>query len=315
MRNALIPARLKSCMIACLCLVAVCAGERAVGSSYIIVDDQTGKILASSGSREKRQVASLTKVATALVALDMAELKKLSLSEVVEVPGAFGEIGGASPAGLEPGDRISIRDLLYCMLLGSDNRAAMTLAYHVGQRLPNPEGLSPVGNFVSHMNALARVLKMKRTLFLNPTGFDSGTGEALPYSTAEDMARLTHYAYSQADFPFYVKQKARKVHIYKNGVDTPSTIENTNVLLGREEIDGVKTGQTRRAGGCLILSADLEPEVTRDDSTTYVTPRRLIVVLLGSSDRFGRGLALTRQGWRVYNEWVAEGRPMTGPKL
>jgi len=286
----------------------------AIGSSYIIVDDQTGHILATSDSRQKRQVASLTKIATAVVILDMVELKKLQLSEVIGVPGGLGTIGGASPAGLESGDRMSVRDLLYCMLLGSDNRAAMTLANHAGGRLPNPENLSPIGNFVAHMNALARTLKMKRTLFLNPTGFDAGT-DTLPHSTAEDMARLTHYAYSQADFPFYVKQKSRTVHRYRNGEDTTVQISNTNVLLGREDIDGVKTGQTRRAGGCLILSADLEPEVRREGNRTLVTPRRILIVLLGSADRFGRGLELTRQGWNLYKQWAAQGRPTDGPSL
>ena len=87
---------------------------------------------------------------------------------------------------------------------------------YVGARLPNPEGLEPVSNFVSHMNALARTLAMKRTLFLNPSGADNVEG-ALPYSTASDLARLTRYAYSEADFPFFVSQKTRTVHVFRYG--------------------------------------------------------------------------------------------------
>ena len=80
------------------------------------------------------------------------------------------------------------------------------------------------------MNALAHTLGMKRTLFLNPSGSDNVEG-ALPYSTASDMARLTRYAYSEADFPFFVSQKSRIVHVFRGGVDMPVELRNTNELL------------------------------------------------------------------------------------
>jgi D-alanyl-D-alanine carboxypeptidase (penicillin-binding protein 5/6) len=70
----------------------------------------------------------------------------------------------------------------------------------------------------------------------------------------------------------------------------------------------VKTGRTRRAGDCLILSAERKPEVQRNGETVFVTPRRIVVVLLGSQDRFGEGMALTRQGWGLYDQWAAQGR-------
>jgi D-alanyl-D-alanine carboxypeptidase (penicillin-binding protein 5/6) len=241
------------------------------------------------------------------VAFDWAQLNKTDLSQMAPVSARALLAGGINPAGLQEGDSLSLRDLLYTALMASDNVAATAVAQYVGARLPSPEGLEPVGNFVSHMNALARALGMKRTLFLNPSGSDNIEG-ALPYSTASDMARLTRYAYSEADFPFFVSQKTRIVHVFRGGVDTPIELRNTNELLDKEGIDGVKTGRTRRAGDCLILSAERRPEVQRNGETVHVTPRRIVLVLLGSQDRFSEGMALTRQGWGLYDQWAAEGR-------
>jgi D-alanyl-D-alanine carboxypeptidase (penicillin-binding protein 5/6) len=283
------------------------AASASAAQSYIVVDNQTGLILSSNNANEKLQVASLTKIATAMVAFDWAQLNKTDLSQMATVSARALQAGGVNPAGLQEGDALSLRDLLYTALMASDNVAATALAQYVGARLPNAEGLEPVGNFVSHMNALGRALGMKRTLFLNPSGSDNVEG-ALPYSTASDMARLTRYAYSEADFPFFVSQKTRIVHVFRGGVDTPIELRNTNELLDKEGIDGVKTGRTRRAGDCLILSAERKPEVQRDGETVFVTPRRIIVVMLGSQDRFGEGMALTRQGWGLYDQWAAQGR-------
>lgn len=297
--------------IAGLWMFILCApaqGYVQAAQSYIMVDAQTGHILAGSQQNEKRPVASLTKVAAALVVLDWAKLKSIDLSTLAEVPSLNPAQTGESAIGLQAGDRVSLRDLLYCSLLASDNVAASTLAATVGAQLPASNDLSATGVFVSHMNALARSLGMRRTLFLNPTGFDNVADGTAPYSTAADMARLTRYAYDDGGFPFYVKQPTRQVHVLRNGVDSSFEIKNTNELLGREEIDGVKTGRTRRAGDCLILSADRAPESRREGEKVFVTPRRTIVVLLASPDRFGDGLVLLRQSWNLYDRWAAQGR-------
>lgn len=275
--------------------------------SYIVVDNQTGLILTSKSPNEKLQVASLTKVATAMVVLDWAQLNKTDLSQTAVISTLAVRAGGINPVGLQEGDTLSLRDLLYTALMASDNVAATALAEHVGARLPNAQGLGPVSNFVSHMNALAHTLGMKRTLFLNPSGSDNVEG-TLPYSTASDIARLTRYAYSEADFPFFVSQKTRIVHVFRGGVDMPVELRNTNELLDQEGIDGVKTGRTGRAGDCLILSSERRPDVQRQGETVYVTPRRIIIVLLGSRERFGEGIALARQGWGLYEQWTAAGR-------
>lgn len=274
---------------------------------YVIVDNQTGQILAAKGANEKRQVASLTKIALATVVLDAEDEKLIALGDEVAVPPQALSAGGVNQTGLQAGDVISIRDLLYSALLASDNVAAATLAYHVGQRLPNRTGLDATGNFVAYMNALARKLGMKHTLFLNPHGIDNVEGE-LPYSSAADFARLTRYALQEGDFRFYVSQASRDIHLNRGGQSLEIRLQNTNPLLGQEGIDGVKTGRTNKAGDCIVLSSFRSPEVVREGNNVQQTPRRIIVVLLGSNDRAGEGLSFIRQGWSLYEQWAAKGR-------
>lgn len=278
--------------------------------SYIIVDDETGHILDSANANEKKQIASLTKIATAMVVFDWAAATNSSLAAEVEVPAEIGNVGGVNPCGLQPGDRVSLRDLIYAALMQSDNHAAYTLAYNVGARLPNNARLDPVGNFTAHMNALARNLRMKRTLFLNPHGIDNM--ENPPYSTAVDLARLAKYATDNAAFNFAVSQTSRDIAITGiDGTRRSFPLQNTNGLLGQEGIDGVKTGRTSRAGDCVILSADREPQTLEVNGQKVAVPRRITLVLLGSQDRFSEGQALMRRGWGIHDKWTSEGRPIS----
>jgi len=307
---------MKTVWIAVISLAVVSFSRVSASESFVIVDNQTGVVLGSKERDEKRQVGSLTKIATAMVVLDWARLKNQNLGQMVPVPPEALNAGGINPVGLQAGDMMSLRDLLYCALIASDNVAATALAYNIGSQLPNAHALDPVGNFVANMNALAKTLGMKRTLFLNPSGFDGyADNKALPYSTASDLARLTQYAYSEPDFPFFVSQKSRTVHITRAGAGMSFDLQNTNELLGQDDIDGAKTGRTSHAGDCVILTADQAPEVQRDGEKVLVTPRRIIVVVLASPDRFGEGLSLIRQGWAAYNKWAAEGRKVKGQKL
>ena len=70
----------------------------------------------------------------------------------------------------------------------------------------------------------------------------------------------------------------------------------------------MKTGRTSRAGDCIILSSEHTPEVKREGDTVFTTPRRIIVVLLGGTNREEEGLALVRRGWALYDDWAAKGR-------
>jgi D-alanyl-D-alanine carboxypeptidase (penicillin-binding protein 5/6) len=277
--------------------------------SFVIVDNQTGRILGGVNANQKLQIASLTKLALAMVVLDWADLKKGNLDERATVPeSAISSAGGINPLGLQAGDVLTLRDLLFACLLNSDNVAAVTLADHMGRSLPNPTGLDPVGNTVSQMNALARQLGMRRTLFLNPHGLDTPDGQARPYSSASDLARLTRYAYSKSGLSFYVSQSSREIHVQRGGASLGMFLANTNKLLGTDNIDGVKTGRTSRAGDCIILSSEHTPEVTRQGDTVFTTPRRIIVVLLAATNREQEGAALIQQGWALYNEWAGKGR-------
>jgi D-alanyl-D-alanine carboxypeptidase (penicillin-binding protein 5/6) len=115
---------------------------------------------------------------------------------------------------------------------------------------------------------------------------------------------------NNAGFCFYVSQKEREIEFGRGPGRLRYLLKNTNELLGRDDIDGVKTGRTQRAGDCLVLSAARPSEVVQQGTTTLVTPRRLIVVVLGSPDRFGEGAALLARGWSLYDRWVAAGRPI-----
>ncbi len=290
----------------------------AAAQSYVIADAQTGYILEEQEPRKKLQVGSLTKIATASVVLDWAERKSGDLNQTVIIPQeAFVGIT-ENNIGFQPGDSITLRDLLYAALVQSDNVAAYALAHHVGSQLgsllPSDVGskFTPVDAFVAQMNALAKQLKMERTRFVNPHGIDYKV-KPLPYSTAEDMARLTRYAMNKASFRFYVSQKERQISFDRAGHRLNYMLRNTNELLGKMGIDGVKTGLSARAGQCLILYANRESEVVRQGQQETVFPRHLMVVLLGSSNRFGEGAALLQHGWQLYDQWAATGR-LADPK-
>ena len=283
--------------------------------AYLIADAQTGYILEEQKSKDKLQVGSLTKIATACVVLDWSERKSGDLNGAVAIPPQAFQGTTENNVGFQPGDTVSLRDLLYAALVQSDNIAAYTLAYHVGSQLDAVEGgakLSPADRFVAQMNALAKQLKMERTRFVNPHGIDWKV-KPLPYSTAEDMARLTRYAMNKPSFRFYVSQKERQISFNRQGQQLSYVLRNTNELLGQNGIDGVKTGRSSRAGDCLILYANRESEVVRNGQMETVYPRHIMVVLLGSTNRFGEGASLMQHGWQLYDQWAAAGR-MADPK-
>src|ERR1700675_2893814 len=149
-----------------LLLIAVVLGNfshsQAQGAAaYALADHTTGYILEAYKADEKRQVASLTKIATAKVVLDWAAKTGLDLAQQAVVPPAtFLESGGINPMGLQANDSMSYRDLIYAALMQSDNTAATTLAYYVGAAIRSQSGgqssdLTPIETFSAQMNALA----------------------------------------------------------------------------------------------------------------------------------------------------------------
>ncbi len=312
-----------------------------------MADATTGHVLDMREARAKRPVASLTKVATAVLILDWCDLKKINLGELVVIPPQAVNPAYANPVGFHPGDRASIRDLLFCALLQSDNIAAEALAQHFGAQLPGDPSATPPQRFVQQMNALAKSLRMDRTLFLNPHGIDAKEN---PYSTAQDLARLMKHAMSKASFTFFISQKERRISVQRAPVallppsapgaeiavaPTPGVpasepgvapgaavsqppsdylLRNTNEILGQMGVDGGKTGQTAKAGGCLIVTASKAPLTQQAGNDVRVTPRKLIVVVLGSANRFNEALGLVQRGWTQFDQWSAQGRPMDAGK-
>jgi len=304
-------------VLVAILLVAVRSASAAQAS--IIVDAQSGYVLQEAKSKDKRQIGSLTKIATAMVVLDWSEQKGGDLNQsVVLSPAAF--VGTLeNNIGFRAGDEIALRDLLYAALVQSDNIAAYTLADFVGSRIrgevPAGQKLSAVDVFVTQMNALAKQLKMEKTRFVNPHGVDQKV-KPLPYSTAEDLARLTRYALNKASFRFYISQTEREIAWRRAGKEERYKLHNTNELLGTNGIDGVKTGTTARAGQCLVLSSGRDPEVVKEDNGgARITPRRIIVVVLGSTSRFAEGAQLVTQGWQLYDQWAAGGRLVDPKKM
>ena len=200
---------------------------------------------------------------------------------------------------------------MYRQLQSSDNVAAYTLADHVGQNLEaGQSGMTPADRFVAHMNALARKLGMQHTMFLNPHGLEHLESK-LPYSSASDVARLSAYAMSKSAFRFFVSQKERRISItHSLGETVGYLLQNTNELLGANGIDGVKTGRTQRAGECVVISSLRAPESRQEGQTYVVTPRRILVVVLGSTSRFSAASQLLETGWQLYDQWAALGRPV-----
>ena len=284
-------------------------------AAFAVMDAASGYILQASNADAKLQIGSLTKIATAMVVLDWIDLTKHSADETATVPPEATALGGQNAVGFQPGDQATLRDLLYAAMLQSDNIAALTLAMHVGGQLESPaassaEKATPEVRFVAQMNALARHLGMKNTLFTNPHGLE-GNERKLPFSTAADLARLTRYAEEKSQFRFYVSQQDRVITLlHPTGEQTQYRLQNTNELLGTDGIDGVKTGRTRRAGDCVIISAARAPESIQQGDKYIITPRRLIVVVLGATSRFEVAANLLRSGWQTYENWAAQGRPM-----
>jgi len=278
-------------------------------NAYLVVDASTNKILMAQNAGKKLPVASLTKIATACVVLDWAELTGADLDQRAPIPPSAAALT-PNPFGFAPGDTISLRDAIGCAMLGSDNIAAETLAWHIGADIQRRTGKggTPFSLFVKQMNSLASKLGMHDTRFLNPHGLDNS--RSVPVSTAADMARLTLYAQKKPAFNFYTSQKERRITFYRGGVDRQMfLLKNLNTAVGRDGVDGVKTGTTARAGECLILSAERKPDVVREsEEKTTIYPRRLVVVLLGSQNRFAEGGALLAQGWARYDQWTAGGR-------
>jgi len=279
--------------------------------SYVVVEAHSGKTLLELDADQKRPVASLTKMATAMVIIDWAKLNGTSMAEMTVVPQLAATLGGSNPMGLIPGDRISLREAMYSMMLGSDNVAAYTLAEHAGRSIQSRAGgKSAQAAFIAEMNKLAKALGMTKTKFSNAHGMDNAKERG--YSSARDMARMAIYAMRNTGFQFYVKQSKRTVSCYRGEQKRSFKVANTHALIGKSGVNGIKGGNTVLAGPCAATSAEKKSIVQKQaDGSTRLTGRRLIIIALKSNDRWGITQTLINQGWDAYEGWRQEGSPVT----
>lgn len=212
----------------------------------IIYDRSTKQIIWGKNEMEKRAMASTTKIMTAIVVLEDA-----NLDDVVTISKKAAGTGG-SRLKIRAEDKITVRDLLYGLMLRSGNDAAVALAEHVGESVEGFAGL---------MNKKAEQIGLKNTHFVTPHGLDDENH----YTTAYELAILTDYALENSTFKKIVNTKNTQIRINEN----PMNIYNTNELLGvLPGVDGIKTGFTNNAGRCLVTSC------TRDEN-------QIITVVLG----------------------------------
>lgn len=202
-------------------------------SRAVVVYDRTSKtVLYGKNENDVRAMASTTKIMTATLLIENADL-----SQTVEVSKRAANTGG-SRLGLKTGDKITLNDLLYGLMLCSGNDAAVQIAETVG---------GSVEGFAEMMNNKAKDLGLTNTSFVTPHGLD----ENGHHTTAYELAVLTDYALNNPTFAKVVNTKYYTVTI--NG--TPKDLSNTNELLGYlQGVNGVKTGFTNNALRCLVTS-------------------------------------------------------------
>jgi D-alanyl-D-alanine carboxypeptidase (penicillin-binding protein 5/6) len=202
----------------------------------IAIDGWTGNVLYEKNANVQRYPASTVKIMTALIVLE----RHIPMTRVVTVSQEAATIGGTS-AGLYIGERMSVRNLLYGMLLPSGNDAAIALSQAIA---------GTTDRFAAVMNAEARRLKLWHTHYRTPNGFDVW-GQV---TTARDLANLTRAAMQWGAFAWIVRQRNWSGRSADGTTVHPWS--NRNELLWRSSaVDGVKTGTTPGAGACLVSSA------------------------------------------------------------
>jgi len=235
---------------------------------WAVYDETAGVMLATWNVNERRSMASVTKVMTAMIVLDEAEL-----DEIVTVPSMATATRGSS-AGLVAGEQWTVYDLLVAMLVRSGNDAALTLAWHVGD--------GSTDAFVQKMNARAAALGMSDTHFANPNGLD----HADHYSTANDLVTMTVASLDYPDMQQIARIKTIKMPEDPTG--KTRQVNNTNRLLGTYPgVVGLKTGDTPWAGKVLL-------------GVSERGPRRIVTVVMGSDDHFSDTRELVDWAYGTY---------------
>ncbi|OMJ93331.1 hypothetical protein SteCoe_3683 [Stentor coeruleus] len=225
-------------------------------ASWSLTNAETGECLWGKSKDTVRDIASLTKMMTLYVVKQCIRQRIITDLDVATVPREATLLGGTT-AYLRTNDTLKIIDLLYAMMLPSGNDAAFTLADYCGGRMLNDPRFNRkkavIGNvefFVKQMNIWCKHMGMKNTLFLNPHGL-SHLGN---HSTAAEIGKLGAWLINRPLVAEIVSSIKYSCDV-KNGNSTRKlTWVNTNLLLGKPGVTGLKTGQTPTAGPCLCVT-------------------------------------------------------------
>ena len=240
------------CMIMCVALVLgltlPVGAVSTSAASAILVDADSGRVLYEHNAHEERYIASITKLMTALIAMESGH----ALDEVVTIKREYTGAEGSSMY-LREGEQLTLEALMYGLLLASGNDAALAVAGYCG---------GTVEDFVGQMNRRAALLGMDNTRFVNP----SGLTEEGHCSTAADMAKLASTCMKNQDIARIVSTRTITI--------AGRTFTNHNKLLWRYEgCIGMKTGYTERSGRTLISCAQRDGQrliaVTLDDGNDW----------------------------------------------
>jgi D-alanyl-D-alanine carboxypeptidase (penicillin-binding protein 5/6) len=255
--------------------------------AWAIADAKTGKLLWGSHENKPLDMASTTKIMTAYLVLGLAQTQGEILNETITFSRQADETGG-STAGVRAGESLSVRELLYGLMLPSGNDASVALAEHFGGRFAadrSARKATPFQRFIIQMNRRAKQLGMTQTRFANPHGLTAEDH----HTTASDLLRL---AYQAMQLPAFRQTVGTRQHgctlTDQAGKQRNVVWKNTNRLLAIEDYLGVKTGTTSAAGACLVSCAQ------RGN-------RQLLMVVLGASSsdaRYTDARNLYRWAWQ-----------------
>jgi len=223
-------------------------------TSTIVMDLDSERILYQNNAYERKLIASTTKIMTFVVAY---EYGKMLLDEYVESGEEILSMYGTSIY-LNYREKMTLKDLLYGLMMRSGNDAAVVIANYIG---------GSEESFVKLMNDKAKEIGMHNTIFKNSHGLDENTRN---YSTAYDMALLSCYAYQ---IPFYREVSGTKYYDTKTENKAYSWINRNNLLFTYKNLTGGKTGYTPSAGKTLVSTASFDnlnlTIVTLDDPNHY----------------------------------------------
>lgn len=275
MKKRLFSLILAAAMLLPCCLTAHAAGPEIAAPNAILMDVATGTVLFEKNADEKRPPASVTKVMTLLLVMEALDSGRIGWDDVVTASEAAAAKGG-SQVYLEPGEQMTMDEMLKSVVVSSANDCATALAEHIA---------GSEAAFVELMNRRAAELEMNNTHFVNCTGLDDGENAAEHLTTARDIAIMSRALLKHSAIKKYTTIWMDTVRGGKFG------LSNTNKLVRfYAGTTGLKTGYTSKAGHCISASAE------RDGI-------ELIAVVLhcsSSPERFQSAKALLDYGFANY---------------